>query len=122
MYKKFDVTEEEKKEFAIKTVYGKFDGIHTRQLLKYLLSIYKCPPCSTSQKIRYEQEFLGYIDYKNPELDKRYFIVTQLDTKYSPKFVAYCLNNGSTVEMRVRKKRNPKNRNDKCKTSFTDHV
>lgn len=106
MYKKFDVTEEEKKKFATKTVYGKYDGIHTRQLLKYLLSICKYPPCSIAQKIKYEQELLGYIDYKNPNLDKRYFTVTQLDTKYSPKFIAYCLNNGNTVEMRVKRKNN----------------
>ena len=106
--------------FAVKTVYGKYDGIHTRQLLKYLLGICKYPPCSTAQKIRYEQELLGYIDYKNPDLDKRYFIVTQLDTKYSPKFMAYCLNNGNSVEMRVRKKRNPKNKNDKCRMSFSE--
>ena len=120
IFKKYQITEDEKKMFAVKTVYGKYDGIHTRQLLKYLLGICKYPPCSTAQKIRYEQELLGYIDYKNPDLDKRYFIVTQLDTKYSPKFMAYCLNNGNSVEMRVRKKRNPKNKNDKCRMSFSE--
>ena len=43
-----------------------------------------------------------------------------LDEKYSPKFNAYCINNGKTVEMRVRKRKNPKNKFDKCKTSFAD--
>lgn len=47
-------------------------------------------------------------------------MVQNLDTKYSPKFTAYCISNGVSVEMRVRKKRNHKNENDKCKTSFTD--
>ena len=120
MYKKFDITEEEKQQFAIKTVYGKFDGIHTRQLLKYILANSKYPPCTVEQKVKYESELLGYIDYKNPELKKNYFVVTQLDTKYSPKFTAYCLNNGKSVEMRVKKRRNPKNKSDKTKTSFED--
>ena len=120
IFKKYEITDEEKQKYATKTVYGKFDGIHTRQLLKYLLNICQYPPCSVKQKIKYEEELLGYIDYKDPKLPKNYFVVTQLDDKYSPKFTAYCLNNGSTAEMRVRKKRNPKNRNDKCKKSFTD--
>ena len=120
MYKKFEITEEEKQRFAVKTVYGKFDGIHTRQLLKYLLKNSKYPPCTVKQKIKYEQELLGYIDYKDPKLPKNYFVVTQLDTKYSPKFTAYCLNNGNSCELRVRKRRNPKNKADKTKTSFAD--
>lgn len=120
IFKKYEITDEEKQKYATKTVYGKFEGIHTRQLLKYLLNICQYPPCPVKQKIKYEEELLGYIDYKDPKLPKNYFVVTQLDDKYSPKFTAYCLNNGSTAEMRVRKKRNPKNRNDKCKKSFTD--
>lgn len=118
MYKKFNVTEEEKKQFAIKTVYGKFDGIYTRKLLKYLLNNSKYPPCTLKQKIKYQAEHLGYIDYKDSKLDKRYFVVENLDTKYSPKFTAYCLNNGNSSELRVKKKRNPKNKMDKCKVSF----
>ena len=120
MYKKFEVTEEEKQKFAIKTVYGKYEGIHTRQILKYLLANSKQPPATIHQRIRWQSELLGYIDYTNQDIDKRYFVVTQLDDKYSPKFNAYCINNGKSVEMRVRKKRNPKNKMDKCKTPFTD--
>ena len=120
IFKKYEITDEEKQKYATKTVYGKFDGIHTRRLLKYLLNVCKYPPCTIKQKIKYEEELLGYIDYKDPKLPKKYFVVTQLDDKYSPKFTAYCLNNGVSVEMRVRKKRNPKNRNDKCKKSFAE--
>lgn len=120
IFKKYEITDDELKLFATKTVYGKYDGIRTRKLLKHLLENSQYPPCSVEQKIRYEQELLGYVDYKNPELPKNYFVVMNLDTKYSPKFMAYCLNNGNSVEMRVRKKRNLKNKNDKCKVSFTD--
>lgn len=120
IFKKYQITDEELQRFSTKTVYGKFDGIHTRQLLKHLLSNCKYPPATVQQRIRWQSEHLGYIDYTDPNIDKRYFVVTNLDTNYSPKFNAYCINNGATVEMRVRKKRNPKNKNDKCKKSFAD--
>ena len=38
---------------CIQEAYGKFDGIHTRQLLKYLLNVCQYPPCSVKQKIKY---------------------------------------------------------------------
>ena len=120
MFKKFEITEEEKQNFSTKTVYGKYDGIHTGQILKFLLKNSKHPPVSIHQRILWQEELLGYIDYTDPQLDMRYFVVTNLDDKYSPRFTAYCINNGKSVEMRVRKKRNPKNFSDKTKVSFTD--
>ena len=112
LFKAFNVTEEEKNKFATKIVYGRFDEINTRQLLKYLLDNSKYPKVTVQQKIRWQQELLGYIDYTDHGLDKRYFVVNNLDTTYSPKFNAYCINNGKSVEMRVRKKINPKSQKD----------
>jgi hypothetical protein len=60
---------------------------------------------SLQNKIRYQQEFLSYIDYVNPNLDPRWVVVTGLDTKYSPRFYAYCLKNGQTCQIKVRKNR-----------------
>lgn len=119
IFKKYNITDEELEFFQTKKVFGKYDGIHTRQLLKYMLANSKYPPCTIGQKIKYEQELLGYIDYKNSKLPKNYFVVTQLDTKYSPKFVAYCINNGNTREFRIRKNP-PSNSYSKTITSFSD--
>ena len=113
IFKKYQITDAEKERFATKTVYGKFEEIQKRRLLKHLLKNSKFPPCPLRQKIKYEQDLLGYIDYVNPELDKHYFVVTGLNTLYSPKFTAYCLANGTSTELRVRKKVNPKNPKDK---------
>lgn len=113
LFKKYEVTDQEKERFATKIVYGKFEGIHVRELLKYLLANNKYPPCTMKDRIKYQQDLLGYIDYQDSSLDKRYLVVTNLDTKYSPKFKAYCLNNGVTAELRVRRKKNPKNPADK---------
>ena len=118
LFKKYDITDEEKEYFATKTVYGKFEQIRTRQLLKYLLANSKYPPCKLSQKIRYEQELLGYVDYKDPALSKRIIAITKLNTDWSPKFVAYCLNNGATCEMKIHKKKNPKDKS--VKTCWSD--
>jgi len=81
----------------------------------------KYPPCSIKQKIKYQQEHLGYIDYIDSSIDKRYVVITGLDIKYSPKFTAYCINNGMISEMKVRKRKNPKDPKDrKIKTVFND--
>lgn len=59
-------------------------------------------------KLQYD--VLGYVDTKDPDLDKRYIIVTNLDTTYSPKFRGYCIATGDTAELKVHKKRNPKDK------------
>ena len=63
---------------------------------------------STKERIDSQLQYLGYINFQDKSFDKRYVLVTNLDTKYSPKFIAYCLNNGITQELKVRKK--PKRR------------
>jgi len=119
IFKKYNITEDELKYFAKKIVYGKFDGIHKRHLLKYLLKKSKYPPCSIQQKIKYQQEHLGYVDYTDETIDKRYIVIMGLDTKYSPKFTAYCLNNGTSSEMKVRRRKNPNDKRDiRVKTTF----
>ena len=120
IFKKYQMTEEEKSQFSTKTVYGQFQEIDTRGLLKHIFNILDVPKVSVKQIIKYEAELLGYIDYKDSTISKKYFVVTNLDTTYSPKFTAYCINNGTTAELRVRKKKNPRNKQDKCKTSFTE--
>ena len=73
---------------------------------------------STKKKIKAQQEYLSYVCYTDPELDKRYILVMNLNTKFSPKFVAYCLNNGQTIPMKVRKAK--KGRDWNVKNSFRD--
>ena len=47
-----------------------------------------------------------------------YVVVTNLNTNYSPKFTAYCLNNGKTCSLKVRK--NKKGRDYRVKNTFKD--
>jgi DNA polymerase III alpha subunit len=50
------------------------------------------------------KELLGYVDYKNEKLNKRYALVSDINTKYTPVINTYCLNNGITCKCKISKK------------------
>ena len=93
--------------------YRKMDSYKLLTELKYSGSI-----MSVKEKIKYQKEYLSYIDYTDQTMDVRYIVVTNLDTRYSPKFTAYCIKNGQTCPMKVRK--NKKGRTPGVVTSFND--
>lgn len=64
------------------------------------------PCCKLSDKLKWQEEFLGYIDYTDPDASNRLIFVTGLDTKYSPKFNAYSIKTGKYCTMRVSKRKN----------------
>lgn len=119
-YEKFfrisNMPEDIKRKYATKVSEAEYKGIDAYKLLTNLQ--YNGTPMSIKEKIKCQQEYLSYIDYTNPNMDKRYVAVTNLDTKYSPKFVAYCLRNGQTCAFKVRK--NKKGKSFDVKTSFND--
>ena len=106
----FEISEDEQMEYAIKVVSGRFSELHNRDLLVYLEEHCDVPKASVKDQINYQREYLGYIDYVNPELDPRIVVVTQLDTKYSPRFNAYCLKNGKSCDMKIHQKRDRRNK------------
>lgn len=57
-----------------------------------------------AEKIVHRSEILGYTDYKNENLSKRYVLVSNINTKYSPVFDTYCLNNGVTCKCKIKKR------------------
>lgn len=46
---------------------------------------------------------IGYVQYKNPKLDKKYVLITNVDTKYTPKVATYSLGSGVSVECKIPK-------------------
>lgn len=119
-YEKFfkisQIPDDMKFKYATKISESEYKGIDAYKLLSELE--YHGTPMSVKERVKNQIEFLSYIDYVDPKLDKRYVIVTNLNTNYSPKFVAYCLNNGKTSPMKVRK--NKKGRDWNVKNSFKD--
>ena len=77
-----------------------------------------CKPVTDGEIISYQQELLGYISYTDPKKPWNYCCVTQLDTKYSPKFVAYCIQNGKSLDMKIHKQKPWKDKS--CRVSWKD--
>ena len=120
VFKKFEVTEKQKKQFATKTVTGRFSNVDMKGLLKSILTtsgLY-VDRCSLSQRIKYQIEHLGYVEYVNPKLDVRYIVILDIDTTYSPKFKAYCLKNGQICDMKIHSRLVKKDK--KIKVSYSE--
>lgn len=119
-YEKFfkisEMPEDMKLKYATKISEAEYKGIDAYNLLTNLE--YHGNIMSVKEKIKYQQEYLSYIDYVDPEMSKTIIVVTNLNTNYSPKFVAYCINNGKTCPFKVRK--NKKGRDYHVKNSFKD--
>ncbi len=116
--KKFDINEEQKWEFRSKIVVGKFSNIRIQDLLKHVLRNLAINKCSLTQRMKYQLEHLGYIEYVDPKLDVRNIVIIDLDTTYSPKFKAYCLKNGQLCDMKIHSRLVKKDK--RIKTSYAD--
>lgn len=81
--------------------YTKFD--YDKSLQEIWISL-KNEDANLQDKISFQKEILGYTDYKNDKLDKRYVLISDIDTRYSPTMNTYCLNNGKTVKCKISKK------------------
>lgn len=62
------------------------------------------------EKIQFQKEYLGYIEYKNSEFPKEYVYIEELDAKYTPKCKAYCLSTGKSMTVKIDKKFYNKNK------------
>ena len=54
-------------------------------------------------QMKFENDILGYVQV-TCNVDKRYVYIMDVDTKFSPRFECYCLNNGKTESMKISKK------------------
>ena len=82
---------------------SQYRDLHNQKILQEIWNTIPNNEISIINKIQAQKDYLGYIDYVNSNLDKRYVMVIKLDTKFSPKFDAYCLNNGKIQELKVYK-------------------
>lgn len=90
--------------FANKITDKQCSNVDMVGLSRYLYDHCDSENTPTKDIIKYQQEYLGYIDYKDETLDWKYVVVTRLNTTYSPKFTGYCLQNGKTTEFKIHKK------------------
>ena len=102
--------------YATKISPAEYDELDAYKLLTELK--YNGTMMSIGEKIKVQQDYMSYINYIDPNMGKQYVVVTNLNTVYSPRFTAYCLNNGKTCTIKVRK--NKKGRDYRVKNSFKD--
>lgn len=91
------------KQFAEKETDKMYTKVDTYHLLKYLVKVITTPETTVIERIRYQNELLGYIDIK----DKRYKglgFVMSVDKKYAPKLKIYALANGNTLDCKIDKR------------------
>ena len=89
------------------------------KLLDYLIDSLPNDEFGTIELIKLQLSLSGAITHYDEKIDKRYILVTNLETKYSPKFIGYCLNNGKSEEFKVYAKKKGKGSSD-IKTYFKD--
>ena len=89
-----------------------------RGLIKAIVSRIPNDEYHLSDIIGFQRDILGYIEFSNSAFDKRIVVVTKLNTDWSPRFEAYCINNRKVCEMKIHKKKNPKDK--KVKTCWND--
>ena len=81
--------------------YTKFDS---NKCLQEILESIPNKSINLQETIINHKEILGYTDYKDNKLDKRYVLVFDINTKYSPTMNTYCLNNGTTIKCKISKR------------------
>lgn len=116
IYGKKQMKKDKAEELGLAEYVKKYSGKETEKMYSMIdsIALLKDIESSTFNRvdkardiIGWQDEFLGYMDYVNPNIPKSYMVVTHLNTKYSPRFDGYCLNNGRSVMFKARKTGKP---------------
>lgn len=116
IYGKKQMKKDKAEELGLTEYVKKYSGKETEKMYSMIdsIALLKDIESSTFNRVDkvgdiivWQDEFLGYMDYVNPNIPKTYMVVTHLNTKYSPRFDGYCLNNGKTVTFKARKTEKP---------------
>lgn len=78
-----------------------YRNIKTDEFMSYLERNIPETKWSVKKIINDQKEFLGYIDYVDPESTKQ-VIVLDINTKYTPKLTVYSLSKGNTIDMKIK--------------------
>lgn len=93
----------------------KFDEESMNAMIKEYCDMLPDEDMPLRHRLNAEVEYLGYISYKDPALEKNIGFVIDINTKYSPKITMYMLATGETIVYKLPKKlyeNNPFGQND----------
>lgn len=92
------------RKYAGKETEKQFTQVDTRSLCNYLESLIPNKAVPLQTRLNVEKEILGYTKYKNHKLDKRYVLINEVNTKYTPVVNTYSLNSGVSVKCKISKR------------------
>lgn len=90
-------------QFAQKESPTQYTNVNMSAMLKSLYEAYNGSESTIMERIKYEQQLLGYIATTDPEMDWRYSLVLDVSTKYTPTLQLHCIKNGKVQTMKVKK-------------------
>lgn len=89
---------------------AQYRDIDNGGLMSELISLIPNKDFSLVEKIKFQFEFLGYADYKNPNINPDYHLVTDIEIKYkNPTITVYNINSGETSRLKCKIKEFEKN-------------
>lgn len=80
-----------------------YRGFRPEQFFNLMVNQIKVAPVKPEDIIEYQDEYMGYVDYVDPNFKGRKY-VRSLDTKYSPKVVLYSIGDGQTENCKISKR------------------
>ena len=99
--KDLELSEDIVRKYATKETEKMFTGVDSLELLKENVQNYKYPKTTVIDKLKYEQECLGYVTVHDKSVSNKLFLVTKLDIKRSIVNVdIYSVNSGKTHHVR----------------------
>ena len=81
-----------------------FKDVNKIGLIRHIANMIPNRDIPLQSRLNTEIEMIGYVQYKNPKLDKKYVLITDVNTKYTPVVMTYSLNSGVAVKCKIPKK------------------
>ena len=81
-----------------------FKDVNKMGLIRYISDMIPNKEMPLQTRLNTEVEMMGYVQYKNPILDKRYVLITEVNARYTPVVTTYSLGSGVSVKCKIPKK------------------
>ena len=81
-----------------------FKDVNKIGLIRHIADMIPNKDIPLQTRLNTEIEMMGYVQYKNPNLDKKYVLITNVNTKYTPTVNTYSLGSGVSVKCKIPKK------------------
>ena len=100
----FGISEEVFKKYSEVETKTLFKEVDKMKLIEDIFNMIPNRDIPIQTRLNTEIEMIGYVQYKNPKLDKKYVLITDVNTKYTPVVMTYSLSSGATVKCKIPKR------------------